>query len=100
MANGVQPCGDDDEDEAEVPGVVTQPSGLVRPAVPASVLGLQIRNRPAVKAGAIAPGAVPRAARLQGETLPFTGAGVTGFLFIALGLVAAGWLMLKARRTS
>jgi hypothetical protein len=42
---------------------------------------------------------VPRAARVQGEVLPFTGGDVIGFLFLAIGLVAAGWLMLSARRT-
>ena len=71
----------------------------VSPAVPTDVLGLRVAQKPAVKAAKVAPAQV-RGARVRGGALPFTGGDVAVFVFIALGLVGAGYLMLKARRTT
>ena len=101
MANGIQTCGEEtpEEAEAEAPGPVSA-AGVPLPAVPApdQVLGLQVRGKSATKGGAIAPGVTPRGARVRGQVLPFTGGSVLGFVLLAIGLVAAGYLMLTARR--
>ncbi|MCA1674572.1 MAG: hypothetical protein LC799_21080, partial [Actinobacteria bacterium] len=87
---GVQPCEDDEVASA----------ADVMPAAPSTtVMGLRVAAKPVVKAAKIAPAQV-RGARVRGGVLPFTGASIAVFLFIALGLVAAGYLMLKARRTT
>ena len=62
----------------------------------ADVLGLRV-----AAAGAKRPAVSPlvRGARTEGAVLPFTGGDPWGFVFLALGLVAAGYLMLRMRRT-
>ena len=87
---GVQPCEDDE---------VAAAADMLPAAPSETVLGLRVAQKPAVKAAKIAPAQV-RGARVRGGVLPFTGASIAVFLFIALGLVTAGYLMLKARRTT
>ena len=77
------------EDEVEGDIAVAE-----EPALPApDVLGLRVRGDREL---AVAPAV--RGARVRGGVLPFTGGDVLGFVFLALGLVAAGYLMLRSRR--
>ena len=106
MSNGVQLC-DDDEVIAPVDGTDTDDDGdddLVegdvevaeQPAEPDDdVLGLRVNGDRGLT---VAPAV--RGARVRGGVLPFTGGDVLGFVFLALGLVAAGYLMLRTRRTT
>ena len=98
MTNGVQVCEDDsviapvDDSDDEI---VEDEVGVdEEPALPTDdVLGLRVRGDRDL---AVAPAV--RGARVRGGVLPFTGGDVLGFIFLALGLVAAGYLMLRTRR--
>ena len=90
----------DDMVEGEVQsdeGSTEETGDLTKPAVPETdVLGLRVSGEAGTRP-AVAP--LVRAARAEGQVLPFTGSDVWGFVFMAIGLVAAGYLMLKARRS-
>jgi hypothetical protein len=90
MANGVQPCNTDEDEEEVLPGVVQAPAKPLGE----SVLGLQISRNPAAR-----PGVLPaRAARAPGAVLPFTGTNALLIALIGLGMIASGALVVGAVR--
>jgi hypothetical protein len=96
MANGVQSCDEPKApaDEPDEPKDEVDVGVIEAPVVPApDVLGLRVRGD---DRAAVAPAV--RGQRVRGGVLPFTGGDVLGFVFLALGLVAAGYVMLRTRR--
>ena len=63
------------------------------------VLGLRFRGSPETGGDTVRAVPAVRAARARGAILPFTGSDAWGFVFMALGLVAGGYLMLRMKRT-
>jgi hypothetical protein len=103
--DGNNGCGNDQDFDDDNNGWCGKPALVVEtpppppppPPPPTKVLGSRIhKHRPVTVAGA----AVNRPqAQARGEVLPFTGAGLTGFVVIALAMIASGGAIIRMKRS-
>ena len=85
----------DGEPEAEIESEVLGATTETKPDDP-NVLGLKVEK--ARGADAVAPATAARG-KVAGGALPFTGASILIFVMVALGLLTAGALLIKGRRS-
>jgi hypothetical protein len=85
---GPPPCCEAPPEEGgNVPPPTVTPDVTERP----EVLGTRIQMR--------RPAAVAAARQVRGGALPFTGAGVAGYVFVALAMIASGGVILRTKRS-